>query len=166
MTENVKLGFGLLFCFATALGAIYDITSYRIPNFVTYGLALAFVPYAYVTWPTLPFTAVLINAAAVFACCVVFWQLKWLGAGDVKFLTAVSLWMPPDLILIFVFLVSIFAMGFIGLLRALRRWNPWVKSKPFPAFIKQLIDTSDRAIPYGLPIAMAALSVTVPQLLS
>ena len=166
MPEWMRLGFGLLFCLGIILAAIQDVVFYRIPNLLSYGLGVIFIPYAYFDWPSLPLLSIVINALVVFVCCTVFWLLKWLGAGDVKLLTTTSLWIPPDQIMIFVLLVSVFAMAFIAILRANKRWNPWIKSRPFPEFVKALIDKSDRAIPYGLPIAMSALVVVVPDLLS
>src|SRR5262245_5472450 len=91
-----------LFSLAVIYGALSDIRSYTIPNRVSYGLALLFLVYAALKWPDLPLLLHLGIGLFVFVTCLIFWQLRWMGGGDVKFVAAISLWMGPQRILIFV----------------------------------------------------------------
>ena len=44
-----------LFCVAVIYGAISDVTTYTIPNWVSYGIALLFFVFAALTWARTPF---------------------------------------------------------------------------------------------------------------
>ncbi len=158
MIPNIILA---LFCFTVVYGAICDVTTYKIPNWVSYGLVLLFVPYAVVHWASAPILMHLGIGLLVFVMCIVFWQLRWLGGGDVKFVGSIALWMGPAKILAFVILLTVAAVVFIAILKFLYRWNPWFQGSALPGFVKQLLTKSaERAIPYGLPAAIAALICT------
>lgn len=148
----------MIFCFAVVYGAICDVTTYKIPNSVSYGLVGLFIPYALANWGTLPVLLHVGIGVLVFVMCLVFWQLRWLGGGDVKFVGAIALWVGPEKILIFVVLLTLAAVGFIAILKFLYQWNPWFQGSKLPAFVKQLLTKSaERAIPYGLPAAISAI---------
>ena len=149
-----------LFCLGVIHGAICDITTFTIPNRVSYGLAALFVPFAALG---LDRTAVLLHAGLglfVLLICLGFWKLKWLGGGDVKFLAAVSLWMGPQGILPFMLLLTAISACLVWLLRFARQRNPIVQASGWPAVVKQMVQKAEEnAIPYGLPTAIAALAV-------
>ncbi len=150
-----------IFCFAVVYGAVCDVTTYKIPNAVSYGLVGLFALYAIATWGTLPLLLHVGIGALVFVMCIVFWQLRWLGGGDVKFVGALALWMGPDKILIFTILLTAASALFIAMLKFLYQWNAWFQTSALPAFIKQMLTKSaERAIPYGLPAAIAAIICT------
>ncbi len=148
----------MFFCFAIVYGALCDVTTYRIPNAVSYGLVGLFIPYALANFDNLPILLHVGTGVLVFVMCLVFWQLRWLGGGDVKFVGAIALWMGPDKILIFVILLAVASGIFIAILKFLYQWNAWFQSSQLPSFIKQMLTkTGERAIPYGLPAAISAI---------
>jgi prepilin peptidase CpaA len=147
-----------LFCLGVIYGALSDLTRYKIPNLVSYGLVLLFIPFAAMTWNTLPILLHVGVFALVFVMCVIFWQLKWLGGGDVKFMAALSLWMGPDRILIFLLLLCGLSSLLVVTLRFLIQSNDYYQAANYPAVFKQLLQkASEKAIPYGLPSGLAAL---------
>lgn len=151
----------MIFCFAVVYGAVCDVTTYKIPNAVSYGLVLLFFPYAWANWGTLPVLLHVGIGVLVFVMCLVFWQLRWLGGGDVKFVGAIALWMGPDKILVFLILLTVASAIFIAMLKFLYQWNAWFQGSLLPNFVKQLLTKSaERAIPYGLPAAISALICT------
>jgi prepilin peptidase CpaA len=146
------------FCLLVILGALSDLTRFKIPNFVSYGLILLFAIYAAVFWRELPVLQHLGIGLVIFVMCVVFWQMKWMGGGDVKFLAGIGLWMGPQGALPFCILLSLASAAFLGALKTLRLWNPWFQAhSAVPQFVKTLLMKSETAIPYGLPAAVAAL---------
>jgi len=158
--QLASLALGLVFCVAVIYGAISDVTTYSIPNWVSWVLAGAFVPYAILHWSNLPLIMHLVLGAATFLICAIFWKLKWLGGGDVKFLGAISLWMGPHNILPFFILLSIVAGVFSLALLWLRQWNDMIQAGSWPRLIKLMVaKAKDHACPYGLPTAIAALAV-------
>src|SRR5207247_9399365 len=82
-----------LFSLAVIYGALSDVRSYTIPNRVSYGLALLFLVYAALKWPELLLLVHLGIGLLVFVICLVFWQMRWMGGGDVKFVAAIPMWM-------------------------------------------------------------------------
>jgi prepilin peptidase CpaA len=150
----------LLFCLGVIYGAISDVTSYTIPNWVPYGLAGLFAVFAALTWGSLPLFLHVALGLFVFALCIVFWKFGWLGGGDVKFVGAIALWMGPRYILAFVLLLALLSAGFVMLLRFARQWNPYFQGGQWPGFIKQMVQKAEEnACPYGLPAAVSALIV-------
>jgi prepilin peptidase CpaA len=150
-----------LFCLLVVYGAVCDVTTYKIPNVVSYGLVLLFAAYAVATWGSLPLLMHVGVGTLVFVMCIVFWQLGWLGGGDVKFVGAIALWMGPAKILMFLILLTLASAVFIGVLKFMYQWNPWFQASKLPAFVKLMLTKSaERAIPYGLPAAISAIICT------
>lgn len=148
-----------LFCLGVVYGALSDIASYTIPNRVSYGLALLFIPYAALQWPDQPLLLHLGIGLFVFIVCFIFWRLRWMGGGDVKFVAAISLWMGPGRILIFMIFLSLLSAVFVALLRFARIWNPYFQGSGWPRFVKQMVQKAEEnAVPYGLPAGIAALA--------
>ncbi len=147
-----------LFILAVIYGGLSDLASFRIPNLVSYGLVLLFIPYAIVHWATLPLLWHIGLGLGFFIPCVIFWQLGWLGAGDAKFLSAIALWMERDQILVFILATTIASIGLLFALKSLRLWNPYFQGGNFPVMFKRLLDKAEqRIIPYGAPIAFGAV---------
>lgn len=136
-----------------------DLTRLLIPNAVSIVLLALFVPFAAFTLEAVPVLYHVGIALAVFVVTLVFHALGWMGAGDVKFMTATSVWMGPDLISGFVL-----SMGLLGALMAVfilmtRRyadlWRGVAIRVPPLAFMIELAEK--RRVPYGVPIGGAAL---------
>lgn len=160
----------LLFCLMQIYGALSDLSTFRIPNWVSYGLVLLFAVFVFVNWLNTPYMPSMqfrlpmwawnvFVGIFVFVVTAVFWKLGHIGGGDVKFLTATSLWMGIERGVYFMLMVSVFALIFLGGIKFLAFWNAWFQASPsVPAFVKRLIDNSEqRKLPYGFPIAVAAL---------
>ena len=154
------------FCLAVIYGALSDAATYTIPNWVSYGLAVLFAVFVALAWQRTPVLWHLGLGLTVFFICMVFWKLRWLGGGDVKFVGAISLWMGPANILPFLILLSVLSAILVMALLYARRWNPYLQGKSLPEFVKRMIrKAEERAIPYGLPAAIAAL-IVAPRLIA
>jgi prepilin peptidase CpaA len=148
-----------LFCLAVIYGALTDVTRFKIPNAVSYGLVLLFLVRVAVDWPDIALSQHLLIFAVVFVMCVVFWQLRWMGGGDVKFVAATALWMGPEGALGFCILLTVASALFVSVLKFVRFWNPYFQNGALPQTIKALLLKSETAIPYGLPTAVAAVGM-------
>jgi prepilin peptidase CpaA len=152
----------LLFCLAVIYGALSDISTFTIPNWVSGALVAGFIVFALLRWGEMPLVFHLLVALITFVVCFPLWKFKLLGGGDLKFLTSISLWMGPNSILPFLFALGVAAAVFALALMWLRRWNAYFQGSRWPRFVKQLVaKAKNHTLPYGLPIAIAAI-VAVP----
>src|SRR3546814_15458080 len=93
----------LIFGFLAFLlaAAVTDLRSYRIPNTVSFGLGLLFLPSAVFSGASSQAGWALLGAFVVFlAGCPCFW-FTVLGGGAVKLINAASLWAGPGMMLRF-----------------------------------------------------------------
>lgn len=137
------------------VAGLHDLTSFRIPNWITAAMALAFVPAALIVGLT-PMQ-IAIHLGVGLAALVVgmgLFALRWVGGGDAKLIAAACLWLglggtPPFLIWTAVFggVLS------IALLSA-RKYIPHAPGAP--AWVGQLLEPKGGA-PYGVAIAAGAL---------
>ena len=161
----------LIFCFLVIYGAISDMTTFTIPNRISYGLVALFAVFGWLVWFTTPqlphlgfyLPPILLNIIygfVVFVFFVVFWKINWVGGGDVKFVSAISLFMGLEDVLLYVVLFSIFSVVLLAILKFILANNPGFMVGNYPAFLKKMLAKfENKAIPYGLPTAMSALVV-------
>lgn len=151
------------FIFAVCLAALEDIRAFKIPNWASATVAIAFVPYYMLHSWLFPIGMHLIIAAAIFVITVIFWKLRLIGGGDVKLLTAVGLWLGPDLALQFMLLMTIASLVIALGILLIRKfsWVAYAAAAPRPVLRMVAIAEAGKC-PYALPIAIAAL-MTVPE---
>ena len=152
-----------VFIFAVCLAALEDMRVFKIPNWTSAAVAIAFVPYYLLHSWLFPIGMHLIIAAAIFGITVVFWKLKLIGGGDVKLLTAVGLWLGPDLALSFMILMTVASLAIAIVLLVVRKWGSVLYAYATPRPVLRMLAIAETGrCPYALPIAIAALT-TVPQ---
>jgi prepilin peptidase CpaA len=164
----------LFFCLAVIYGGFCDLAEFKIPNRVSYSLAGLFVIYALLVFFSTPYfprmsfyvTPMAWNAIyglAVFVIMFVAWQLRWVGGGDVKFVTAMSFWMGQSHIMVFLILLLVFSALYALGMKLLLKWNPYFQISQMPEFLKRALHkVQERVIPYGVPAALAGLIAGVP----
>lgn len=163
------------FAFLVLFGALSDLSSFRIPNWVSYGLVLLFVAQSFLVWlatPLMPSLAFrpppfVINFAigfVVLVIAIIFWRRGYIGGGDAKYLAATSLWMGPIGVVQFMVALSALALAMALILKLSAKWGFLVHAGRLPAFVKQLYaKLEDNQLPYGFPIGLAAL-IMIPQI--
>ena len=155
----MQLIFALIFVFCVIFAIISDATKLRIPNIVSIVLIASFAAYALLGGVPAVWSHVLI-AGAVFALLFAFFALGWVGAGDVKFLSALMIWAGPAhgtvFILLFAIFGGVFALSLIGLRSALR-YHPVIAG--WPVLGKMSRWARNGLCPYAIPIGLAALCV-------
>lgn len=164
------------FAFLVILGALSDLSSFRIPNWVCYGLVLLFAVQSFFAWLATPYMPSMssfhvppfaINAGIallVLAVSIVFWRRGYIGGGDAKYLAATALWMGPIGVVTFMVILSALALIMALLLKLSAKWGFLVHAAGLPAFVKRLYGKiEDNQLPYGFPIGIAAL-IMIPEI--
>ncbi|WP_332769695.1 A24 family peptidase [Phenylobacterium sp.] len=150
----------LLFVFPALVivGALRDVTTYTIPNWISGGLILAFIPAALALG--LPLETIglhfSVGAAALVAAMAMF-ALGWIGGGDAKLFAAAALWMGWPAVVTFVLLTGVvggvLALGLLSLRSDMLRGIISIG----PSWLGRLA-TPGESVPYGVAIAVGALA--------
>lgn len=148
--------------------AVIDVTKFIIPNVIVVALVALFFIATILSPLDTNWISHIGAAASVFLVGVVAYRFKKLGAGDVKLMTAVSLWMGFEylpLLLLYVALcggaVAFFFIGLRHLALAIAiRW-PRLGTGVVP----RLLVVGEK-IPYGVAIAIGSVIIgrSVPHL--
>jgi prepilin peptidase CpaA len=165
----------LAYVFLVIFGGLKDLSTFRIPNWVSYGIVALFAVHAFFAWLFLPpppdiFFGVpvvvikLAIGAVVFFVSLIFWARGYIGGGDAKFLVATSLWMGPEGVVPFMVLVSALSLLMALFLKTSRTWGFLVHAGRFPTIVKGLYaKLEENQLPFGFPIGIAAL-IMMPQI--
>jgi len=141
-----------------ALGAMTDMLSYRIPNWIPGALIVLFAvaaPLAGVPLPTVGLHALVFVAALLLGMALFAFNL--IGGGDAKFLAAAALWMGPAMIVKYFFAFAL-AGGVLAMLILLLRRLPMPASASRVPVLNQLL-LPNAGIPYGIALGLGALIV-------
>lgn len=147
----------LIFPALVVLGALRDVTSYTIPNWISGLLILGFFPAALVLGLTPgavgAHVAVLGLALAI---GMAMFALNWIGGGDAKLFAAAALWFGWPAVLPFLIYTAYAGGAFTLILLSLRSplLRPYVLSGP--RWFERLASQGE-PIPYGVAIAAGAL---------
>ena len=137
-------------------GALKDLTSMKIPNWISGFLILGFVPAALVVGLS-PMVIAAHFGTAVVALLIMMalFALRWIGGGDAKLFASACLWLGLSGSGLFLLWTAI-AGGLLSLVILLARgWlRPHVSGAP--GWVGQLM-TPKGDIPYGVAIAAGAL---------
>ena len=139
-------------------GAVKDVTSYTIPNWISLALIGAFPVAALASG--LPLGAiglsVALGAGALVAGMAMF-ALRWIGGGDAKLFAAAALWMGGSGALNYLLYTTLAGGALAILLVALR--SAWVRTlmPAGPAWLLRVTQPGE-SVPYGLAIAAGALA--------
>ena len=138
------------------IGGLSDLTTMRIPNWISLALIAGFLPAALVAG--LPLSQIGIHFAVAFGALLVgmaMFALRWIGGGDAKLMASACLWLGLEgsgMFLLYTGLIGgLFCLFLIFArhqLRALATYGPgWVATLMEPK----------GDIPYGVAIAIGAL---------
>ena len=138
------------------VGGLKDLTSMKIPNWISGSLILAFFPAALVLGlaPGDIGLHLAVGLAALLIGMGLF-ALNLLGGGDVKLMAAVCLWLGLSGSGVFVLMTALVGGLFSLVLLLGRVWlRPWAGAGP--SWLVQLMEPKGH-IPYGVAIAIGAL---------
>lgn len=140
----------------TIIAALNDLTTMKIPNWVSGLLIVGFFPAALALG--LPLSVVGVSAGLAVAALVVgmgMFAMNWIGGGDAKLLAASMLWMGLSGALPFILYTALAGGGFCLLLMTARSHLPFL-AQTGPGWVMRLMQPQGD-IPYGVAIAIGAL---------
>jgi len=147
-----------LFPALVIFAAIKDVTTFTIPNWISFAAILAFFPAALLTHLPLPVLGACVAVGVLaLALGVVMFALGWIGGGDAKLFAASALWLGWPAVLPYLMCTALAGGGLaVALLwsRKLVSHYPGVGAGP-PWFGRLMTPGGD--CPYGLAIAVGAL---------
>ena len=157
MTQILSMAVVAVFPVLVIWAAIADFMTMTIANRVSVGLFLAGLVALVVTGtPLAEFGAHLGAAALVFAVGFACFAMGWMGGGDVKFASAVALWLGWGHLLDYAVTFSVYG----GLLTLLTLFSDRVLD-PLPVlkvgFLARFQE--HRRVPYGIALSIAALQI-------
>jgi prepilin peptidase CpaA len=140
--------FLLLICWA----AISDFFYFRIPNAISVTLVLLFfIALLPLDWAFSQVLSNLATAAGVLAICFLLFIRGYIGGGDAKLLTAISLWTGVEGLSALIFFMTLSGGGIAILLIVLRYFDLPTRLKKIRC-LKQLHEEK-KYIPYAIAIA-------------
>lgn len=138
------------------IAGLKDLTTMRIPNWISLLLIVFFFPTALLMG--LPLTTIGIHVAVGFAALVVgagMFALRWIGGGDAKLMAAACLWLGLQGSGMFLLWTGVMGGLFcLALLFARFHSRPYLAGAP--GWVVSLMEPKGD-IPYGVAIAAGAL---------
>lgn len=155
------------FVFCICYAVVSDFTRLRIANWIPATLVVLFLAYAVLKLDVSAFKAHLLLAAIVFALGFGMFVLGWIGGGDVKLLTALTLWAGPshgaDLLVMTTLGGGLMAFALILLRSSTQARMLMPTAGPFG----RIRSFAERGVcPYGLAMGAAALVALQPMFTS
>lgn len=148
-----------------AAAAAYDVWKYRIPNFICGIFVLLFAATAITNPSQTDWWSHIGSGIAVLTGGLILYYFKWLGAGDVKFMSAIALFAGfghlPMILAYILISGGVLAFGLIILRRVIESLLLLRPSGENVSIPKLFIPGED--VPYGAAIALGAV-VYAPEL--
>lgn len=159
--------------------ALSDACARRIPNWLTGGLVALYPLYVLASPTAVPWATALMAAAAVLLVGVVLFAARVLGGGDVKLITAVTLFAGLDHLALFAAVTSLTGGALALALLLLRPWSGLIGAQltalglvgrlraaeaPPPAghgHAAASTNPAGQGLPYGIAIAAGGLAVAL-----
>lgn len=162
--SSLVVGAALLMCvqaafvFCVCYAIVSDFTRLRIANWIPATLTALFLIYAAIKLDLPTFKDHLILAAVVFLIGFVSFVSGWIGGGDVKLLTALTLWAGPshgpDLLIMTTLGGGLMAFALLLLRNSAQARMLMPTAAPF----RRIRSFAERGVcPYGLAMGAAAL---------
>lgn len=134
----------------------YDATRYIIPNWLVAGLLLVYGVAAAAGPYPLDWQRAVAGMAVVLVVGFGIFVMQWMGAGDIKLLTVLSLWVGlenlPDFLLITSLIGGALSLALWGGRKCLPYLPAWPEKEHLPRILQQ-----GAPVPYGVAIALGLL---------
>ncbi len=147
-----------IFPLLMAYAASSDMLTMRIANWLVLALVAAYVVLALVA--QVPLVEIGISAAFAVAVLVIafaFFAFGWIGGGDAKLVSAITLWVGMGLALPYLIYAALLGGALTMLLLVVRRYPLPLMLAGVP-WIERLHDNKT-GVPYGIALAVAGLLV-------
>lgn len=164
--QALQISLLMVFPALAIVGALKDLTSYTIPNWISLALIAAFVPAALASGVGLAgFGLCLATGLGALVLGMGMFAAGWVGGGDGKLLAACALWMGWPAVLPFLLYTGLAGGALTFAILALR--SGWVAPMVAggPAWVRRL-GQQGGDLPYGVAIATGALAAFPKALLA
>lgn len=139
-------------------GAVKDLTSFTIPNWLTGGLAVCFAPAALLVGLDVGQIGLHVAVGLAFLLAgMAMFALGWIGGGDAKLFAAAALWLGWPAGIAFLFYTTIAGGALALCLLGARSGHLGLSTVGGPTWVSRLLQTGGPA-PYGVAIAVGALA--------
>ncbi|GAW41901.1 Type IV leader peptidase family protein [Brevundimonas sp. SH203] len=139
------------------VGGLNDLTTMKIPNWISLALVGAFLPAALLVGAAPMDIAVHVGVGlAALIVGMGMFALNWIGGGDAKLLAASCLWMGLSGVAPFLLWTGIAGGAFCLFLMTARQYFPMVAPSVSQGWVVNLMQPKGD-IPYGVAIAIGAL---------
>lgn len=140
------------------MAGAYDLTTFKIPNWLNGLLALTFIPLAFAIGMEPATIASHVGTGLLMLVVgIALFSFGWIGGGDAKLIAAVSLWCGWTTLVQFLFIASI-AGGLLTIALLMFRGQPlpdsWMRN---PVIAK--LHNAESGIPYGVALAAGGLLI-------
>ena len=158
-TALLDIALQLTFLICVCFAVITDFKTLIIPNWISLALLAAFVPFALLHLPLEAVGGHLLAMGVVLVLSISFFMAGWMGGGDVKFMSAIALWMGPDHVAPFTVLMALLGAALAIGLMAMAKFAPLLGPRLLDfAIPKRLAElAASRQCPYGVAIGVAGL---------
>ena len=138
------------------LGGVYDLTTMKIPNWISIALILAFFPVALLVGLPWMDGAISVGLGVVaLVIGIALFAFGVLGGGDAKILAASTVWVGLAGLLPFLLITAIAGGALSLFLLIARKWVP-LMPVVLPPWLEKLMHPKGD-IPYGIAIAVGAV---------
>ncbi len=148
----------VLVLLAVLFAAQSDLRTYKIPNWISLVIILAFPVFVLTSPHQIDWIGSVLTALAMLVVGFGLFAFRILGAGDVKLLAALGLWAGAEVVLLFLFAVAVAGgllvacMFVYSMLRNRGKGGSYVIS--FQETLKQKVP-----VPYGVAIALGSITI-------
>lgn len=154
---SITVLFALIYPLCLFWAAISDLTTMTIPNRLTMGLVVAFVPVALLTHLSLTGWGIHLGLGiAGLVLGMVFFALRFMGGGDAKLLAAASLWLGFEGFIALFIYTALFGGALTLGIMALRQFFAIHGPKMPPWLGRHFEPKGD--IPYGIAICAGGIA--------
>lgn len=163
LAHAVDTALQLTFLFCVCYAIITDFRTLLIPNWISLTLVATFAVFAIFHVAAGAIGGHLFVTAIVLALSIVFFVLGWIGGGDVKFMSAMALWMGPDYITPFVVLMALLGAALAMSLISIDKYGSFLTPRAQEIWpVSRLMQLArSRQCPYGVAIGVAGLLVSL-----
>jgi prepilin peptidase CpaA len=162
MIHALQIAAVMAFPALVIVGALTDLASFRIPNWVSLSLVAAFAPAAVLGLVTGDFGygaagLQLATGAAGLGVGILLFALGWIGGGDAKLFAAAALWVGWPALATFLGATCLAGGALALVLLGMRSTFVRPLALAGPAWMARLAEPGE-AVPYGVAIAAGALT--------
>lgn len=157
----VAAAFVCIYLGCIAHAAWTDVTKMKISNSISVILIVAFLIFAAIHFEPTSALAHIAVATAVFIVTFCCYAMRWMGGGDVKLLSALSIWIGPQQILSFLMAVAVLGGVLAAFVLCARYFLSLKRSQHHNVVVERIAKWATIGrVPYAVPIGAAALSCT------